>query len=221
MKNRSILIGFLFVFFGNPFGAAAQKTVTKTMQTSALPKTQVQVPAGMEVATLGSGCFWCIEAIYQDLKGVHEVRSGYSGGHIEKPSYRQVTSATTGHAEVIQFYFDPKIISFKEVLEIFWSTHDPTTLNRQGADVGPQYRSAIFYHSDEQRALAEQLKQALDKSGAFPNPIVTEITPFTNFYVAEDYHQNYFKDNGAQPYCQVVIRPKVEKFREVFADKLK
>lgn len=186
-----------------------------------LPKTQVKVPEGKEVATLGSGCFWCIEAIYQDLKGVSEVKSGYSGGHISKPSYRQVTSGTTGHAEVIQFFYDPNVISFQDILEIFWSTHDPTTLNRQGADVGPQYRSAVFYHSDKQREEATYFKKKLDDSKAFNKPIVTEITPFTNFYVAEDYHQYYYKDNGMQPYCQVVIRPKLEKFREVFAEKLR
>ncbi|MCH7415545.1 peptide-methionine (S)-S-oxide reductase MsrA [Belliella sp. R4-6] len=186
-----------------------------------IPKTKVEVQNGMELATLGSGCFWCIEAIYQDLKGVEGVKSGYSGGHIDNPSYRQVTSGTTGHAEVIQFSFDPMVISFEEILEIFWSTHDPTTLNRQGADVGPQYRSAIFYHSDKQKEVAEFYKKKLDESGSFDNKIVTEITAFNNFYVAEDYHQNYFNDNGMQPYCQIVIRPKVEKFKKVFADKLK
>ncbi|MCH7397122.1 peptide-methionine (S)-S-oxide reductase MsrA [Belliella sp. DSM 107340] len=186
-----------------------------------IPKTKTNIPDNMEVATLGSGCFWCIEAIYQDLVGVKDVKSGYSGGHIDNPTYRQVTSGTTGHAEVIQFFFDPKVISFEEILEVFWSTHDPTTLNRQGADVGPQYRSAIFYHSDKQREVAEFYKSKLDGSGSFDSKIVTEITPFSNFYVAEDYHQNYFNDNGMQPYCQMVIRPKVEKFKKVFADKLK
>ena len=193
----------------------------KTKSMKEIPKTKVDVQNGMELATLGSGCFWCIEAIYQDLKGVEGVKSGYSGGHIDNPSYRQVTSGTTGHAEVIQFSFDPKVISFEEILEVFWSTHDPTTLNRQGADVGPQYRSAIFYHSDKQREVAEFYKKKLDESGSFDNKIVTEITEFNNFYVAEDYHQNYFNDNGMQPYCQMVIRPKVEKFKKVFADKLK
>ncbi|WP_394801498.1 peptide-methionine (S)-S-oxide reductase MsrA [Belliella filtrata] len=186
-----------------------------------IPQTSISVPEGKEIATFGSGCFWCIEAIYQDIEGVTNVQSGYSGGHIEKPSYRQVTSGTTGHAEVIQFTFDPKVISFEELLEIFWSTHDPTTLNRQGADVGPQYRSAIFYHNDEQKEKAEFFKKKLNESGSFPKPIVTEITTFSNFYVAEDYHQNYFKDNGTQPYCQLVIKPKVDKFKKVFAEKLK
>ncbi|UJP63549.1 peptide-methionine (S)-S-oxide reductase MsrA [Mongoliitalea daihaiensis] len=186
-----------------------------------LPKTSVEVPENMEVATLGSGCFWCIEAIYQDLKGVTQVKSGYSGGHVNNPSYRQITTGTTGHAEVIQFFYDPNVLSFEDVLEIFWSTHDPTTLNRQGADVGPQYRSAVFFHNKEQQEKAEFYKKRLNESGAFNRPIVTEITPFSNFFVAEDYHQNYFKDNGMQPYCQFVIRPKVEKFRAAFAEKLK
>lgn len=186
-----------------------------------LPKTNIKVEEGLEVAILGGGCFWCTEAIYQDLIGVKKVLSGYSGGHVDNPTYRQVTSGTTGHAEVIQVVFDPKEISFEEVLEIFWATHDPTTLNRQGADVGPQYRSAVFYQSEDQKQKAEFFKKKLDESGAFSRPIVTEITAFSNFYVAEDYHQNYFKENGGQPYCQFVIRPKMEKFKKAFAEKLK
>jgi peptide-methionine (S)-S-oxide reductase len=186
-----------------------------------LPQTQVEIPQEYEVATLGSGCFWCIEAIYKELEDVKNVRSGYSGGHIENPTYRQLTSGTTGHAEVIQFFYNPTVISFEEILEIFWFSHDSTTLNRQGADVGPQYRSAIFYHTEEQRELAEKYKKKVDESGSYSNPIVTEITPFHNFYVAEDYHQNYFNQNGMQPYCQIVVRPKVEKFNKVFESKLK
>ncbi|WP_373520780.1 peptide-methionine (S)-S-oxide reductase MsrA [Aquiflexum sp.] len=186
-----------------------------------LPKTSVQVPEGFDVATLGGGCFWCTEAIYQDLKGVERVESGYSGGHVDKPTYKQVTSATTGHAEVIQVLFDPTVITYGEILEIFWSTHDPTTLNRQGNDVGPQYRSAVFFHSEDQKNEAEFYVKRLAESGAFNRPIVTEITPFSNFYVAENYHQNYFNDNGMQPYCQFVIRPKVDKFKKAFAEKLK
>ncbi|HLT06641.1 MAG TPA: peptide-methionine (S)-S-oxide reductase MsrA [Cyclobacteriaceae bacterium] len=188
---------------------------------SELPITTVEVPAGYQVATLASGCYWCTEAIYQDLKGVEQVQSGFSGGHIVAPSYEEVCTGTTGHAECIQFFYDPKIISFSELLEIFWSTHDPTTLNRQGEDVGPQYRSAIFYHDEEQQLIAEQLKRSIDESGAFDNPIVTEISPFSNFYPAEDYHNNYFKLHGSQPYCQMVVRPKVEKFKKIFAKKLK
>lgn len=214
---KSLIIGLIFI--SNI--ACGQTNSKKTTRMQDLPKTDVQVPEGYEVATLGGGCFWCTEAIYQDLIGVEKVRSGYSGGHIANPSYRQVTTGTTGHAEVIQFFFDPKQISFAEILEIFWSTHDPTTLNRQGADVGPQYRSAVFFHSEEQKETAEFYKKKLDESKSFDRPIVTEITPFQNFYVAEDYHQNYFNDNGMQPYCQFVIRPKVEKFKKVFAEKLK
>lgn len=185
-----------------------------------IPKTQITAPAGMELATLGSGCFWCIEAIYQALKGVEGVISGYSGGHVDNPSYRQITTGTTGHAEVIQFLFDPKMITFEEILEIFWLTHDPTTLNRQGADEGPQYRSVIFFHDEQQKETAEFYKKKLNLSGVFDKEIVTEISLFTNFFVAEDYHQNYFNDNGMQPYCQFVIRPKVDKFKKVFAKKL-
>lgn len=215
MKNL-FLIAVLAVFSLNQ--AYSQQ---KNRSMKEIPKTQINTPEGMEIATLGSGCFWCIEAIYQDFKGVLGLKSGYSGGHIENPTYRQVTSGTTGHAEVIQFSFDPNVISFEEILEIFWSTHDPTTLNRQGADVGPQYRSAVFYHNEKQKEVAEFYKEKLDSSGAFDKKIVTEISPFSNFYTAEDYHQNYFNDNGMQPYCQIVIKPKVDKFRKVFADKLK
>ncbi|WP_317194910.1 peptide-methionine (S)-S-oxide reductase MsrA [Litoribacter ruber] len=217
--ERLTLLTFAFLM---TFAACGQKASNKSNKPmNELPKTEVNVPEGYEVATLGSGCFWCIEAIYQDLKGVEDVRSGYSGGHVSDPSYKLITSGTSGHAEVIQFYFDPKVISYSDVLEIFWSTHDPTTLNRQGNDVGPQYRSAVFYHTDEQRELAEHFKSKLNEEKVFDKPIVTEITPFSNFYVAEDYHQNYYKLNAGQAYCQYVIRPKVEKFKKVFADRLK
>lgn len=176
---------------------------------------------GLQVATFGNGCFWCTEAIFQRLNGVEKVVSGYSGGKVKNPTYKEVCSGLTGHAEVIQITYDPKRISFDELLEVFWKTHDPTTLNRQGADEGTQYRSAVFYHTDEQKQLAEEYKKKLDASGAFDNPIVTEITPFTAFYPAEDYHQNYFNLNGTQPYCSFVIQPKVEKFEKVFKSKLK
>lgn len=176
---------------------------------------------GLQVATFGNGCFWCTEAIFQRLDGVEKVVSGYSGGKVKNPTYKEVCSGLTGHAEVIQITYDPKKISFDELLEVFWKTHDPTTLNRQGADEGTQYRSAVFYHTDEQKRLAEEYKKKLDASGAFDNPIVTEITPFTAFYPAEDYHQNYFNLNGTQPYCSFVIQPKVEKFEKVFKSKLK
>lgn len=176
---------------------------------------------GGQLATFGSGCFWCTEVIFQNVEGVLKVESGYSGGKVKNPSYKEVTTGRTGHAEVVQLTYDPAMISFDEMLEIFWKTHDPTTLNRQGADVGTQYRSVIFYHNDEQKRLAGMYKEKLDKSGAYANPIVTEISPYTEFYVAEDYHQNYYNLNGNAPYCTFVIQPKLEKFKKVFADKLK
>jgi len=175
----------------------------------------------LETATFGAGCFWCVEAIFQDLKGIHSVISGYAGGHVENPSYTEVCNGETGHAEVAQIKFDPKIISFEELLYVFWTTHDPTTLNRQGADMGTQYRSAIFYHSNEQKKIAEKSKKETNKAQIYPDPIVTEIAPLTNYYEAEDYHQNYFNENPEAPYCQLVINPKVIKFKEKFADKLK
>nr|WP_245689978.1 peptide-methionine (S)-S-oxide reductase MsrA [Siphonobacter aquaeclarae] len=186
-----------------------------------LPKTSVQVPAGLEVATFGSGCFWCTEAVFQRLEGVVKVESGYSGGFVANPTYKQVCTGQTGHAEVTNITYDPKKISFADLLAVFWRTHDPTTLNRQGNDVGPQYRSAVFYHNAQQKEEAEHWKQEVDKAHIYPDPLVTEITAFTNFYKAEDYHQNYFNENGSQPYCQFVVRPKVEKFEKVFKDKLK
>jgi peptide-methionine (S)-S-oxide reductase len=174
-----------------------------------------------EVATLGAGCFWCVEAVFTELKGVESVKSGYTGGTVKNPSYKEVCTGNTGHAEVAQIVFDPEIISFKEILEVFWKTHDPTTLNRQGNDVGTQYRSAIYYSSKEQKEVAEHFKSELDKSGAWDNPIVTEISPLGDFYPAEDYHQNYFELHGEEQYCKYVIQPKVEKFKKAFATKLK
>ena len=175
----------------------------------------------MDTATFGAGCFWCVEAIFQQLKGVESVVSGYSGGQVKDPTYPEVTSGRTGHAEVVQVVYDPAVISYAELLEVFWSVHDPTTLNRQGADVGTQYRSAIFYHTEKQKELAEEYKRKLDASGAFRDPIVTEVTAFSAFYPAEDYHQEYFFNNLNQPYCRVVIQPKMDKFRKVFREKLK
>lgn len=169
-----------------------------------------------ETITLGAGCFWCTEAVFQRVQGVITVESGYSGGNISNPTYREVTSGLTGHAEVVQVVFDPDIIPLKSILEIFWRTHDPTTLNRQGADVGTQYRSAIFYHNDHQKNTAERLKNELNNAHIWDRPIVTEITPFDAFYKAEDYHQNYFRNNLNQPYCQFVIVPKLEKFEKLF-----
>lgn len=186
-----------------------------------LPKTSLEIPEGLELITLGGGCFWCTEAVFQRLQGVEKVVSGYAGGLVENPTYRQICTGTTGHAEVIEVYFDPQKISLESILEVFWGTHDPTTLNRQGADVGPQYRSAIFFNTPKQKEIANRMKQELDQSGVFDRPIVTEITPFTNFYPAENYHQDYFNLNGMQPYCQFVIRPKVDKLKTYFADKLR
>ncbi len=186
-----------------------------------LPSTPLSIPEGLELITLGAGCFWCTEAVFQRIRGVENVVSGYSGGFVVQPSYREICNATTGHAEVIQVYFDPKKVSLSEILEIFWTTHDPTTLNRQGADVGPQYRSAIFFHNQSQQELAEKLKMELNASKVFDADIVTEITPFANFYPAENYHQDYYNQNGAQPYCQFVVKPKVDKLKKYFSERLK
>jgi peptide-methionine (S)-S-oxide reductase len=175
----------------------------------------------LKIATFGAGCFWCVEAVFVELKGVHKVVSGYMGGNTPKPTYREVCSGTTGYAEVCQITYDPKIISYEALLEVFWKVHDPTTLNRQGADEGTQYRSVVYYHDDEQKQKAEFYKSELDKSGAFSAKIVTEISAATTFYPAEDYHQNYYALNGSQPYCRFVIQPKVEKFKKAFSAKLK
>jgi len=175
----------------------------------------------MAQATFGSGCFWCTEAFFQRLKGVEKVVSGYSGGKIKNPTYREVCSGRTGHAEVIQVTYDPDIISFTKLLEVFWKTHDPTTPNRQGNDVGTQYRSVIFYHDEDQKKQAEHYKQELNKAGIFANPIVTEISMFEEFYMAEENHQNYYNANSSQPYCSIVITPKLEKFEKVFEEILK
>jgi methionine-S-sulfoxide reductase len=189
---------------------------TPTRATMNAPETS----SNLETITLGSGCFWCTEAMFQNLRGVKSAVSGYSGGKTLNPTYEQVCSGNTGHAEVVQVTFDPSVISLADVLRVFWRTHDPTTLNRQGHDVGTQYRSAVFYHNDEQREIAEQYKAQLDKSDAFGAPIVTEITKFEKFYPAENYHQKYYDLNPNQGYCQMVIRPKVEKFNKEFAELL-
>ncbi len=207
-----LFIIFISLFF-NLTGFANFETLNshiKIMQENTLQK-----------ATFGSGCFWCTEAIFELVEGVDSVASGYTGGKIKNPTYEQVCSEKTGHAEAIQLTFDPEVISYDELLEIFWKTHDPTTLNRQGNDAGTQYRSVIFYNSEEQKQLAEKYKEALDKSGAWEHPIVTEILPATEFYKAENYHQDYYSNNPNQGYCAFIITPKVEKFKEVFKDKLK
>ncbi|MBI3605909.1 MAG: peptide-methionine (S)-S-oxide reductase MsrA [Nitrospirae bacterium] len=174
-----------------------------------------------ETATLGGGCFWCLDPIFASLKGIEQVESGYTGGKIPNPTYQQVCHGTTGHAEVVQLTFNPKIISFKEILEIFFAIHNPTTLNRQGADTGTQYRSAIFYHTDEQKKISEEVFKEINSARIWTAPLVTEITPLTTFYRAEDYHQEYFKNNPAQPYCLAVISPKMAKFSKHYLSKLK
>ena len=175
----------------------------------------------MAVATFGGGCFWCVEAVFEKLEGVQDVVSGYAGGKIPNPTYKQVTTGRTGHAEVCQIHYDPNNVSYTELLEVFWKTHDPTTLNRQGHDIGTQYRSVVFYHDEAQKKTAEFYQQKLDGSGVWKDPIVTEISPIVEFFEAEKYHQNYFRNNPFQGYCRVVIVPKMKKFKEMFADKLK
>ncbi len=204
------------------FASCAQKDNSKKENEKTESKVIKNINSkNMDVATFGNGCFWCTEAIFQGVEGVEKVESGYSGGQVENPTYKQVCTGETGHAEVLQIYYDSTKISFQNLLEIFWKTHDPTTLNRQGNDAGTQYRSAIFFHDEKQRELAVKYKADLNASGAFSKPIVTEIVPFSKFYKAEDYHQNYYKENGEQPYCTFVIQPKVDKFEKVFKDRLK
>jgi len=174
-----------------------------------------------ETATLGAGCFWCVEAVFDDLKGVESVESGYSGGQTQNPTYQQVCSETTGHAEVVNVNFNPQEISFKEVLQVFFTVHDPTTLNRQGNDVGSSYRSAIFYHDETQRQIAEEVIKEVTEEGVYDKPIVTEVTQFDKFYIAENYHQEYFANNPNQPYCAAVVAPKVAKFRQKYVSRLK
>jgi peptide-methionine (S)-S-oxide reductase len=210
-----LLLVYIFILYGcGKKETNAQSEIKKDTGVS-------EQMENLQKATFGSGCFWCTEAIFERLKGVKSVVSGYSGGKVENPTYEEICTGTTGHAEVTQITYDPEVISFDELLEVFWKTHDPTTLNRQGNDVGPQYRSVVFSHNDEQKKLTEKYKEALDKSGAWEKPIVTEISPLINFYPAEDYHQEYFENNPNQGYCAFVIAPKVEKFEKVFKDKLK
>ncbi|HAP01140.1 MAG TPA: peptide-methionine (S)-S-oxide reductase [Bacteroidetes bacterium] len=190
---------------------------TKAMNDNITFTSETKNPnSNSDTATFGMGCFWCSEAIFQQIKGVTSITSGFSGGTVKNPSYREVCMGTTGHAEVVQVTYNPAEVSYDELLKAFWLAHDPTTLNRQGADEGTQYRSVIFYHSNYQKDLAEKYKKELDSSGAFNNPIVTEISPYTSFYKAEDYHQDYYNQNSSAPYCQIVIAPKLEKFKKVF-----
>ncbi len=218
LKNVIVEVAMIIMLFSILSCAQAQKENKKVNKRTT---NQMINTENLETVTLGSGCFWCTEAIFENLRGVATVESGYAGGHVDNPTYRQVCDGTTGHAEVIQLTFDPELITFDEILEVFWQTHDPTTLNRQGADVGTQYRSVVFYHNEKQKELAEKYKKQLDAEGVWSDPIVTEISPLSNYYKAEDYHQEYFRLNGSQPYCSFVVRPKVEKFKKIFKDKLK
>jgi peptide-methionine (S)-S-oxide reductase len=206
-------LGLALLITGTSCGQKS-KQATVTMANTTLKE-------GLEVATFGSGCFWCTEAVFQNVEGVERVESGYSGGQVKNPSYREVCTGQTGHAEVIQIHYDPKKVTFDELLEVFWKTHDPTTPNQQGADIGTQYRSVVFYHTDEQKKLAESYRKKLNDEHAFDKPVITEIAPYKEFYKAEDYHQNYYNLNGNAPYCSIVIAPKVEKFKKVFKHKLK
>ena len=214
---KSVNIISMLMLLG-AFSSCAQTSKEKKIPQPSFTKSNSKT---MDTATFGAGCFWCVEAQFQYLEGVISVSSGFSGGHVKNPSYREVCNGTTGHAEVCQVVYDPQKISYDELLYAFWQTHDPTQLNKQGNDEGTQYRSVIFYHNPTQKMLAEKYKKDLDASGAWKEPIVTEISPFTVFYKAEDYHQNYFNANGDAPYCQFVIQPKVEKFKKVFKDHLK
>jgi peptide-methionine (S)-S-oxide reductase len=202
-------------------GACTSENKYNSMSSSLIDPSE-KINEKIDTATFGTGCFWCTEAIFEEMNGVVKVISGYSGGKVPNPTYKQVCTGETGHAECVQVLYEPDKVSYDELLEVFWQVHDPTTLNRQGADVGTQYRSVIFYHDKEQKEKAEHYKEELNKNQAYKNPVVTEIAPFTKFYPAEDYHQEYYQNNkNANPYCAVVIRPKLEKFQKVFAKKLK
>lgn len=211
-----ITIFSLFSFIGcnQAKNQTAEKDTSKKVKRS-------NMNTHLEVATFGGGCYWCIEAVFQRLEGVEKVESGFSGGQVKNPTYKEVCTGTTGHAEVIQITFDTTKTSFEEILKVFFTMHDPTTLNRQGNDIGTQYRSAVFYHNDEQKKAAEEIIAALNTSKAYPNPIVTEVSKLDVFYKAEDYHQNYYNENSDEGYCRFVIQPKIEKFEKVFKDRLK
>ena len=225
MRSSSVTLVIAILSIATILAYAAPDEQAKTPATGSETSTNTEVKSApmtkLETATFGGGCFWCTEAVYQQVKGVEKIVSGYMGGHIDNPTYRQVCSGTTGHAEVIQLQYDPAVVSFETLLEIHFKTHDPTTLNRQGNDEGTQYRSAIFFHTPEQKQTSEGIKKKLEEANAFPNPIVTEIVPAVKFYAAEDYHQNYLRENPNNPYCNAVAVPKVLKVRKVFADYVK
>ncbi len=214
MFKKSIFFVLVISFFSCNLSADKNKEISSLILDN-------NTMEGLELATFANGCFWCSEAVFQQLEGVSEVVSGYAGGTVKNPTYKEIGTGTTNHAEVIRITFDPKIISYSVLLEVFFSTHDPTTLNRQGADVGTQYRSAIFYHNEEQKIAAEKIIKALENEHVFEDAIVTEITPINNYYVAENYHQDYYINNKNQGYCRAVINPKLEKFRKKFKNKLK
>ena len=211
MKIKNLTLLAALIISGSTFFAIAQTTKPKVAPAA----------SNLEQATFGMGCFWCTEAVFQRIKGVSDVQSGYSGGNVKNPTYNQVSDGNTGHAEVINFSFDPKVISYAQLLEVFWKLHDPTTLNRQGDDEGTQYRSVIFYHNKNQLGEAAKYKTLLTQKKVFGMPIVTQIVPFKSFYKAENYHQNYFKANSKKPYCRLVIQPKVDKLEEIFKNRLK
>lgn len=214
--SKSVSILFMIIFLSCNANSNQQKNTTMVEDI-----TENISGEKLDTATFGAGCFWCVEAIFQQIKGVKSVKSGYTGGHIKNPSYKEVCSGTTGHAEVAQIIFNPDTVSFTKLLEVFFQTHDPTTLNKQGADVGTQYRSAIFYHSQEQKETAENVIEKLTDENIFGKPIVTEVTKIGDFYPAEDYHQDYYYNNSEQGYCRIVITPKLEKFKKVFSDLVK
>jgi peptide-methionine (S)-S-oxide reductase len=214
MKHSPLLFFVILNFF---FSGCTNAQKPESLQANLTTDNNMEY----EKITLGAGCFWCVEAIFLETKGVYKVVSGYMGGSIKNPSYKEVCTGTTGHAEVVQISYNPEEIKLDEILEIFWQTHDPTTLNRQGADVGTQYRSAVFFHNQEQQTIALELKEKLNAEKIYDKPIITEISEASEFYIAEDYHQNYYNQNENQPYCSFVITPKLEKFRKVFADKRK
>jgi len=217
IKNKKRMRQITLLIFALLFVVGCRSNTLKTDK----PIDMTEHNSNTDTATFAAGCFWCVEAVFQELKGVVSVTSGYMGGKVQNPTYTEVCTGTTGHAEACQIVFNPEIISFEELLEAFWGSHDPTTLNRQGGDKGTQYRSAIFYHSETQKQLAITYKNKLNAEKAFDHPVVTEISPASFFYKAEDYHQNYFNENGDAPYCSFVIAPKVEKFRKVFKSRLK
>ena len=220
-KKAVTIVTALFFMLACGHNTSNPNKIAMNIETNTQPVNIHSTNQTIDTATFGAGCFWCVEAVFQRLDGVISIKSGYSGGTVKNPSYKEVCNGTTGHAEVCQIVFDKSKISFDELLQVFWKTHDPTTLNQQGNDFGTQYRSVIFYHNAEQKQLAEKYKKQINEEHAYPNPIITEITPFKNYYEAEDYHQNYFNQNGSESYCKYVIQPKVEKFEKIFKDKMK